>query len=269
MLRAAGLSGRYGGRTVSRRMRTQTAKRLSDDDLVAELRRVAEALGTDTLTMEQFNARASVNAAAIVDRLGSWKAALERAGLRVSPLGRRYSEDDYFENMLRVWTYRGRQPKLREMDERPSVIPSGAYEARLGGWKQALAGFLERVSASDQTARAATVDGASGRDVRELSPAEEVAGPRARKIPLGLRYNVLRRDRFRCVVCGASPAHEAACQLHVDHIIPFSMGGPTVNDNLRTLCSRCNIGRSNDAESPRGARSAAAERGRPARPEGG
>jgi 5-methylcytosine-specific restriction endonuclease McrA len=44
----------------------------------------------------------------------------------------------------------------------------------------------------------------------------------------------------------ASPVHDAACQLHIDHITPFSMDGPTASSNLRTLCSKCNLGRGND-----------------------
>jgi 5-methylcytosine-specific restriction endonuclease McrA len=60
-----------------------------------------------------------------------------------------------------------------------------------------------------------------------------------------LRYAVLKRDRFRCVLCGASPATDPACELELDHIRPYSKGGQTVLANLRTLCRRCNQGRSN------------------------
>lgn len=62
-----------------------------------------------------------------------------------------------------------------------------------------------------------------------------------------MRYDVLRRDGFRCVLCGAS-ADEGA-RLHVDHIVPVSKGGKSEYDNLRTLCERCNIGKSNKIES--------------------
>ena len=56
-----------------------------------------------------------------------------------------------------------------------------------------------------------------------------------------LRYDVMKRDGFRCVLCGAS-AKEGA-KLHVDHIIPVSRGGKTEMQNLRTLCEHCNFGK--------------------------
>lgn len=61
-----------------------------------------------------------------------------------------------------------------------------------------------------------------------------------------LRYDVLRRDGFRCVLCGMSSKDGAI--LHVDHIIPVSKGGKTEISNLRTLCEKCNIGKSNKIE---------------------
>ena len=59
-----------------------------------------------------------------------------------------------------------------------------------------------------------------------------------------LRYRVLKRDHFKCCACGASPAKDPAVELHIDHIIPWSKGGETVLENLQTLCSRCNLGKS-------------------------
>jgi len=64
-----------------------------------------------------------------------------------------------------------------------------------------------------------------------------------RSIPLNLRYKVLHRDKSTCIKCGKTPLD--GVKLHIDHIIPFSKGGLTVLNNLRTLCSECNIGRSN------------------------
>lgn len=64
-----------------------------------------------------------------------------------------------------------------------------------------------------------------------------------RSIPAGLRYQVLERDRI-CRSCGRGPGQDGA-QLHVDHIVPYSLGGLTVLDNLQVLCNRCNLGKGN------------------------
>ncbi len=62
------------------------------------------------------------------------------------------------------------------------------------------------------------------------------------KMTDSLRYDILKRDNFRCQICG-STQHDGV-KLHVDHIIPVSKGGLTVESNLRTLCDRCNMGKS-------------------------
>ena len=68
----------------------------------------------------------------------------------------------------------------------------------------------------------------------------------SRKISDKLRYQVLKRDNFKCCACGASPAKDPSVELHIDHIIPWSKGGETTIDNLQTLCSKCNLGKSDD-----------------------
>ena len=62
------------------------------------------------------------------------------------------------------------------------------------------------------------------------------------KMSDSLRYKVLTRDGHRCVICGASASD--GVKLHVDHILPVSKGGKTEMSNLRTLCERCNLGKS-------------------------
>lgn len=57
-----------------------------------------------------------------------------------------------------------------------------------------------------------------------------------------LRYKILKRDGFRCVLCGRTAAD--GVKLHVDHIKPIAKGGKTIESNLRTLCDQCNIGKS-------------------------
>lgn len=62
------------------------------------------------------------------------------------------------------------------------------------------------------------------------------------EIPPSLRYQVLKRDNFTCQKCGRKAPE---VKLEVDHILPWSCGGPTVLDNLQTLCEECNKGKSN------------------------
>lgn len=69
---------------------------------------------------------------------------------------------------------------------------------------------------------------------------------REREIGSKLRYDVLRRDGFRCTICGV--AAKDGAKLHVDHIKPVSKGGKSEMKNLRTLCDRCNLGKSDSYE---------------------
>lgn len=57
-----------------------------------------------------------------------------------------------------------------------------------------------------------------------------------------LRYDILQRDGFRCVLCGRTA--QDGVKLHVDHIVPIAKGGKTISSNLRTLCEACNLGKS-------------------------
>ena len=71
-----------------------------------------------------------------------------------------------------------------------------------------------------------------------------LAGHRA--VPLGLRYRVLERDNGRCQACGRSRTD--GVQLHMDHIVPYSLGGLTVFENLQSLCGECNLGKGNRSD---------------------
>jgi hypothetical protein len=68
------------------------------------------------------------------------------------------------------------------------------------------------------------------------------------KLTSSLRYDILKRDGFRCQICGRKISDDPDLILHVDHIIPISKGGLTIWNNLRTLCQDCNLGKSNKIE---------------------
>lgn len=53
-------------------------------------------------------------------------------------------------------------------------------------------------------------------------------------IPAELRAAIFDRDGHACVICRATD------DLALDHIYPWSLGGPDTPDNLRVLCRPCN-----------------------------
>jgi hypothetical protein len=57
-----------------------------------------------------------------------------------------------------------------------------------------------------------------------------------------LRMAVLKRDNYRCKICGRSPRDYVDLELHVHHILPWGQGGITDQDNLITLCGTCHDG---------------------------
>ena len=57
-----------------------------------------------------------------------------------------------------------------------------------------------------------------------------------------MRYEVLRRAKGRCALCGITKEERA---LDVDHIIPRSLGGKTEISNLQALCYICNRSKRN------------------------
>ena len=79
---------------------------------------------------------------------------------------------------------------------------------------------------------------------KDISKANIDCHKTKREIGLQLRFKVLKRDNFKCCACGALPAKDPSVELHIDHIVPWSKGGETTFDNLQTLCSKCNIGKS-------------------------
>lgn len=55
-----------------------------------------------------------------------------------------------------------------------------------------------------------------------------------------LRENIKKRDNYTCRKCGLSINDERNLLLEIDHIIPLSKGGITSEENLQTLCWKCN-----------------------------
>ena len=211
--------------------------KLDEDAVIADLIRVARTIGQDSLSMKEYDVNGQYSSSAVMRKFGSWNIALKKAGLNCR--NSFHADDDLFQNLENVWARKGRQPTRSEMNDKSiSKISSGAYLRRFGRWTDALKSFIAFINASDDE-----------KDIRRdacIDPAHTLIHHcTKRDINLRLRFKVLQRDHFKCCSCGASPAKDSSVELHVDHIQPWSEGGETVLDNLQTLCSKCNLGKSN------------------------
>lgn len=67
--------------------------------------------------------------------------------------------------------------------------------------------------------------------------------PHTRLVPSSVKQEVYIRDHGKCVLCGSTE------NLHFDHDLPFSKGGTSLSaDNIRILCQKCNLKKSNKIE---------------------
>lgn len=204
---------------------------VSDEELLADLRRVAGILGASTVSMPKYRELGKFDDSNLAKRFGTWNSALSQAGLTISNEVD-IPDERLFENILTLWQHYGRQPRRSELAKPPSLISQGPYKRRFNSWTAALEAFVEYANENNNEAPASLEEsGAQTRTPRDPS--------------LRLRWRVLQRDRFTCCACGASPALSPGVELHVDHIVPWSKGGETVLENLQALCSVCNLGKSN------------------------
>lgn len=218
--------------------------------LINDLQRVTKALGKTGLTLVDYRQFGMWSEQPFVRLFGGWMQALKAAGLTVSPEFReRISDQALFENMEAVWTHLGHQPSYSEFHSSISRYSRGTYCARFGGWRNALEAFIQWVSADDPDLQGEVVAESSlgNESATQVADMPTIRRPKRtpREVNQRMRFRVLQRDRFRCVACGRSPATELGLVLHVDHIVPWSRDGETVQENLQTLCQPCNLGKSN------------------------
>jgi hypothetical protein len=205
---------------------------VSDDDLLADLCRVASGLGKSTVGQKEYRRVGKYDDSTTTRRFGSWNDALKAAGLTISnEIG--LEDEELFENILTLWQHYGRQPRRRELALPPSRISQSPYSRRFRSWTAALERFVEYANSTDVGCAVTTAPRPSSEGTRRTS----------RDPSLRLRFRVLQRDRFACRLCGASPSAHAGIELHVDHVVPWSKGGETLFENLQTLCSSCNLGK--------------------------
>ena len=209
---------------------TDYHKSVSDEKLIADMKATAKALNTLSLSMKEYDDNGQYSSSAISRRFGTWNKALSLAELDYKC--KMFSNKELFENIENVWIKIGKQPTRRDMDNTLiSSISSGAYLRHFGRWSNALKLFVAYIN--EQEIEYNTTHNTHTKHKTK------------RDINLRLRFIVMQRDNFKCCMCGASPAKDPSVDLQIDHILPWSKGGETTIDNLQTLCSKCNLGKSN------------------------
>lgn len=213
---------------------------LTDKMVAEELKRVAAICQTDYVTKDDFSKHAKFSVSPLIERYGNWTNVLALAGMKPK-VHRFFLDEEIFEDIERMWVQLGRQPTINDIKRGCSKFSPNTFIRRFGGWRKALEAFVDYINSD--AAEKEPDEEAAGQE----RPAEDSAFPghrTSREPNLRLRFLVLNRDHFKCCACGASPAKDPSVELHVDHIIPWSKGGETVIDNLQTLCSNCNLGKS-------------------------
>jgi len=184
--------------------------------------------------MEEYDKAGKYSASCLSMRFGGWNNALIKAGLKIKKINR-VTNDELLENLKKTWDMLGRQPRSTEMEKPISRYNRTAYKRHFGSWYNALMEYLYAVK------------------IGKLEPGKNSCHKKIKKmerkpfkqwsVSKCLRFDVFKRDNYRCRICGVSPANDPKVTLHVDHIVPVSKNGETVISNLQTLCSNCNFGK--------------------------
>lgn len=61
---------------------------------------------------------------------------------------------------------------------------------------------------------------------------------KGRRLSESMRQRVIARDGYICQLCSTPVEPD---DVHIDHIIPWSIGGPDTLENLQVTHSRCNL----------------------------
>lgn len=213
------------------------------DDCIADLKRVAGLLSTDCITTKDYEEHGQFSVPLISRRVGSWEEAITKAGLKLSQLYyKKNTNEELFENLEKLWERLGKQPVSKDFVKPFSLYSYCVYPRRFGTYRKALEAFVASFEKQTDVPKQDTPD-------TSLAPYDAAPTPpvhkTSRNVSWRLRFLVMRRDSFKCQLCGLSPAMKPGTVLVVDHVVPWASGGETIMNNLQTLCERCNGGKSN------------------------
>ena len=258
--------GKYGSSTIARRFGGWNAAVMkiglkpyvgcqkhdvckNDDDFFADMRRIALSLNKNSITTGEYVEHGRYDRSSMMRRYGSWDTILKLAGLESTSYrlgkGKEISNEELFQDIERVWIKLGRQPTITDVKNGEFSYAQNTFVRRFGGWRGALEAFVKYINSEEGSVNDDNIVDKETLVTHPITRSSQKSHKTNRDINLRLRFKVMQRDNFKCCICGKSPATTPGVTLHIDHIKPWSKGGETTIDNLQTLCSECNYGKSN------------------------
>ena len=204
---------------------------ISDEDIIKDLLYVKnDILKKDTIIMKEYFQYGKYGKKAIINHFGTWNNLLDKLNIKKTRVNEHLTKEEIFSIIENLWITLQRQPNLREFESMTHHTKK-IIKTNFDKWSNCLQQFVEWENKKGINSNIILSSKLKHKTPREPSKS--------------LRYDVLKRDGFKCVICGKSPSTNPNIKLHVDHINPYSLGGETEINNLQTLCSECNLGKSN------------------------
>ncbi len=116
-------------------------------------------------------------------------------------------------------------------------LPAGERLGR-NGLRSLRAELLDELSRSGLPAPAVTALTSPPRTANASAISAIFVPEESRHVPSWMKAEIWERDGGICQECGSRPSR---ADVHFDHTVPFSRGGRTSMENLRVLCSTCNL----------------------------
>ena len=221
---------------------------VTDNVIIEDLKNVAKMLNKKTVTSSEYDKLGKHGKDYVIRRFDTWENALKIANLEPTGFHHKVSKEELLKEIEIIWIKLGRQPTSTDIKKGISKYSLNSFSRHFGSWRKALEIFVDYINCDDNDAEDQTEDNiyenAKEKSIHKNTSKQNDTHKTKRDINLRLRFKVMQRDNFKCCICGSSPATDPTVILHVDHIKPWSKGGETTLDNLQTLCSDCNLGKS-------------------------
>lgn len=161
------------------------------------------------------------------DRITTWEAVLADLGLQIAKPAK-VSDEDFLNHYLEIAQHFQRKPSKDLFEKYHVEVKQGPNWSIVNRWgAKKFHSLVWDYVQGDKT-------------IHDISAAKS---SKRKPISAKLRAEVLERDNYRCVKCGAS-AKSSGTTLHLNHRLPVSKGGKNSLENLETTCADCNLGMS-------------------------